>query len=109
VKCPEPDKYKHSHIEYYGKVRNFLIIPPRIFLIDYFSFFSGECRTIPKCEPEELVDFPRRMKEWLFNVMEELAERSELSPYYKDLQIEAKGYKNVKTYVLIGQNFSKRK
>ena len=49
------------------------------------------------------------MKEWLFNVMEELAERSELSPYYKDLQIEAKGYKNVKTYVLIGQNFSKRK
>ena len=40
--------------------------------------------------------------------MEELAERSELSPYYKDLQIEAKGYKNVKTYVLIRQDFSKR-
>ena len=20
MKCPEPDKYKHSHIEYYGKV-----------------------------------------------------------------------------------------
>ena len=41
------------------------------------------------------------MKEWLFNVMEELAERSELSPYYKDLQIEAKGehyYKNEKAY-----------
>ena len=99
MKCPEPDKYKHSHIEYYGKVRNtflFKIIhkyPPRIFFI---NFFSGECRTIPECKPEELVDFPRRMKEWLFNVMEELAERSELSPYYKDLQIEAKGELSIK-------------
>ena len=80
-----------------------IMIPPIIFLINFISFFSGECRTIPECEPEELVDFPRRMKEWLSNVMEELAERSELSPYYKDLQIEAKGYKNVKTYVLISR------
>merc|ERR1712079_772906 len=51
VKCPEPDKYKHSHIEYYGKVKNtflFKIKPPRIFLINFISFFSGECRTIPE-------------------------------------------------------------
>lgn len=34
-------------------------------------------------------DFPRRMREWLFNVMRELAERDELSPHYKELEQEA--------------------
>jgi hypothetical protein len=38
------------------------------------------------CDPEELIDFPRRMKEWLFNIMEELQERSELSEFYSKLQ-----------------------
>jgi hypothetical protein len=45
---------------------------------------------IPECTLEELVDFPRRMREWLFNVMDELSERSELSNYYQTLQKEAK-------------------
>ena len=30
------------------------------------------------------------MREWLFNVMEELSDRSELSEYYQELQKEAK-------------------
>ncbi len=30
------------------------------------------------------------MREWLFNVMDELGERNELSTYYQDLQVEAK-------------------
>ena len=81
-------------------------IPPNNFFDKFYFLYLGECRTIPECEPEELVDFPRRMKEWLFNVMEELAERSELSPYYKDLQIEAKGYK--RKSILIWRDFSKR-
>ena len=29
------------------------------------------------------------MREWLFNVMRELAERDELSPHYKELEQEA--------------------
>jgi hypothetical protein len=66
-KCSNPEKYQHTHIEYYG-----------------------ECRMIPECTLEELVDFPRRMREWLFNVMDELSERSELSNYYQTLQKEAK-------------------
>ena len=31
------------------------------------------------------------MREWLFNVMRELAERDELSPHYKQLEKEAQG------------------
>ena len=50
---------------------------------------TGECRTIPECTEDELEDFPRRMREWLFNVMRELAERDELTPHYKELEQEA--------------------
>lgn len=42
--------------------------------IDYY----GECKEIQKCSEDEMLDFPRRMKEWLFHVMRELAERQEL-------------------------------
>ncbi len=56
--CVDP-KYAHAHVEYYG-----------------------ECREIPACRDDELEDFPRRMREWLFNVMTELAEREELSEHY---------------------------
>lgn len=34
-------------------------------------------------------DFPRRMRDWLFNVMRDLAEREELPAKYKELQFEA--------------------
>ena len=35
------------------------------------------------------MDFPRRMREWLFNVMQELADRRELSYHYQLLKKEA--------------------
>lgn len=41
------------------------------------------------CAEEEMLDFPRRMRDWLFNVMRELADRRELSPYYTQLEREA--------------------
>ena len=44
---------------------------------------------IPDCKQEELVDFPRRMREWLFNVMKELSERKELSYFYQQMEKEA--------------------
>jgi len=34
-------------------------------------------------------DFPRRMRDWLFNVMRELADRRELSPHYLKMEREA--------------------
>lgn len=34
-------------------------------------------------------DFPRRMRDWLFNVMRDLTEREELPAKYKELQHEA--------------------
>ncbi|GBL56036.1 Secreted protein acidic and rich in cysteine, partial [Araneus ventricosus] len=59
-------KYKHVHVDYYG-----------------------ECRDIPKCSDEEMEDFPRRMREWLFNIMKDLAQRAELDDRYLELEQEA--------------------
>ena len=52
--------------------------------------FVGECKSIPDCEEGELEDFPRRMREWLFNVMEELADRGQLTPHFSKLHKEGK-------------------
>lgn len=34
-------------------------------------------------------DFPRRMRDWLFNIMRDMADRDELSPFYKEMEREA--------------------
>lgn len=57
---------KHIHINYYG-----------------------ECKSMPDCGEDEMKDFPRRMRDWLFNVMRDLAERHELPEHYMTLQMEA--------------------
>lgn len=53
--------------------------------IDYY----GECRETQQCSTEEMEDFPRRMRDWLFNVMKDLADRRELSPHYIEMTHEA--------------------
>ncbi|MPC28407.1 Secreted protein acidic and rich in cysteine [Portunus trituberculatus] len=63
--CLNPEN-KHVHIEYYG-----------------------ECQQIPECVDEELEDFPRRMSEWLFHIMRDMAERHTLSEHYVRLEREA--------------------
>ncbi|KAF4533224.1 hypothetical protein B566_EDAN005139 [Ephemera danica] len=60
------EQYKHVHIEYYG-----------------------ECRDMAECTPEEMEDFPRRMRDWLFNIMRDLADRDELSNHYLKMEREA--------------------
>lgn len=59
-------KYRHVHVEYYGT-----------------------CRELQECSEEELADFPRRMREWLFNVMQDLVQHHELKGYYAELEKEA--------------------
>jgi len=59
-------KYKHVHVDYYGA-----------------------CRDIETCSEEEMQDFPRRMREWLFNVMKDMADRNELSSTYLAMEKEA--------------------
>ena len=44
---------------------------------------------IEPCTPEEMEDFPRRMRDWLLNVMKDLADRHELEPDYEQLEREA--------------------
>lgn len=36
-----------------------------------------------------MADFPRRMRDWLFNVMRDLADRQELTPHYMKMEREA--------------------
>ncbi len=36
-----------------------------------------------------MVDFPRRMRDWLFNIMRDLADRHDLSPHFLQLEREA--------------------
>lgn len=54
----------------------------------HFQYY-GECREMPECTADEMSDFPRRMRDWLFNVMRDLADRHELSAYYIKMQREA--------------------
>jgi len=68
--CTNPIN-KHLHIDYYG-----------------------ECREMASCSEEEMGDFPRRMRDWLFNVMRELADRRELSPHFFHLEREAEKSSN---------------
>lgn len=64
-RCKGPD-YQHVHIEYYG-----------------------ECKQMPACKEEDRIDFPRRMRDWLFNIMRDLADRQELPQHYVKMQREA--------------------
>jgi len=64
-KC-KADDLKHIHIDYYG-----------------------ECKQMPECSEDEMEDFPRRMREWLSNVMRDLAEREELPSHYINMEQEA--------------------
>ncbi|CAG9580286.1 unnamed protein product [Danaus chrysippus] len=63
--CRGPE-YHHVQIEYYGA-----------------------CREMPECTESEMSDFPRRMRDWLFNIMRDMAERRELSPHYLSMEREA--------------------
>lgn len=60
------EEVKHVHIDYYG-----------------------QCRNMPECSENDLMDFPRRMRDWLFNVMRDLAARNELPEAYMELEHEA--------------------
>uniref|UniRef100_A0A2M4AF79 Putative matricellular protein osteonectin/sparc/bm-40 n=3 Tax=Anopheles triannulatus TaxID=58253 RepID=A0A2M4AF79_9DIPT len=53
--------------------------------IDYY----GYCRQMVECSESDLADFPRRMRDWLFNVMHDLASRNELPEPYRALEHEA--------------------
>ncbi|XP_055346429.1 SPARC-like [Paramacrobiotus metropolitanus] len=45
--------------------------------------YLNECRELALCTPDDMADFPRRMGDWLFQIMKELAKRNELAPQYR--------------------------
>jgi len=48
--------------------------------------YYGECTNIADCSEAELDNFPRRMRQWLFSVMDDLSEKGEISHHYTDLK-----------------------
>jgi len=64
-KCTNPE-LGHLHIEYYGV-----------------------CKQLKPCLKSEMEDFPRRMREWLYHIMQDLAEREELNPHFTRMMKEA--------------------
>lgn len=44
---------------------------------------------VQMCKEEDMADFPRRMRDWLFNIMRDLADRQELPTHYLKMQREA--------------------
>lgn len=64
--------------------------------VDYY----GPCKMQKECTEEQLAGFPHRMREWLFLIMEELAERSELNDREVKVAKQAKRQKerNKDTY-----------
>jgi len=55
-------------------------------IMDYY----GKCKELPPCEEEEMTEYPHRMRDWLFYVMEELDERSDLTTAASGLLQEAR-------------------
>ncbi|OQV24785.1 SPARC protein [Hypsibius exemplaris] len=53
--------------------------------------YLRECRELPLCTPDEMADFPRRMGDWLFQIMKELAKRDELAPQYRKYEKRSEG------------------
>lgn len=51
--------------------------------------YMAACQEIAQCGEEELSDFSRRMSEWLFVVMRELAERNTLAERFRVLERKA--------------------
>lgn len=41
------------------------------------------------CKEDDMLDFPRRMRDWLFNIMRDLADRQELPSHFLKMQREA--------------------
>lgn len=59
-------------------------------LMDYY----GKCKEMALCDEDDLLQFPHRMREWLFLVMEELDERGDLSIGAHDMLKEARTHTN---------------
>jgi len=51
--------------------------------------YYGECRKMSDCSEHELQTFPSRMRQWLFSVMNDLADKQEMSDYYTELKRQA--------------------
>jgi len=62
----ERKKYRNAHLDYFGK-----------------------CQEIPVCEPYQMEEFPRRLRNWLFLVMKQLDSRKDLSPAAHNLVEQA--------------------
>lgn len=59
----------------------------RISQLDSSEYRKTVC--FQMCKEADMLDFPRRMRDWLFNIMRDLADRHELPPHFYKMQREA--------------------
>lgn len=82
-------KNSHMHIDYYGECKQIQVrgnsctyakgsISHKLFSFNFEGLKFIDFIILQNCDAEEMLDFPRRMREWLFHVMKELADRQEL-------------------------------
>lgn len=60
-----------------------------ILSVSIFSYLHAFLVASQMCKEEDMADFPRRMRDWLFNIMRDLADRQELPSHYLKMQREA--------------------
>lgn len=86
-RCTNPE-LKHIHIDYYGECKE-MPVSNWEFQCLGTKLINQSLLPFQTCSEDEMSDFPRRMRDWLFNVMRDLAERNELAEHYLNMQQEA--------------------
>lgn len=82
-------KYDHAHVDYFGSCKD---VPVRLKIIfpTWVRFIlKASLDWSQQCTADEMADFPRRMRDWLFNVMRDMADRHDLSPHFLQMEREA--------------------
>lgn len=94
-KCAgDKEKLSHLHIDYYGECRQhdvcltFSSLKLKRIFSKHFNLFISNY-LFQECAESQMADFPRRMRDWLFNIMRDSADREELSPHYLRMEREA--------------------
>ncbi|KAI8421334.1 hypothetical protein MSG28_008351, partial [Choristoneura fumiferana] len=69
--------------------KRFQVYRQRCLCLDGSELCRGAQYHHLQIDESEMADFPRRMRDWLFNIMRDLAERRELSAHFQRMEREA--------------------
>ncbi|UYV79124.1 SPARC [Cordylochernes scorpioides] len=85
-------KHKHAHVDYFGPCKVLIYNPNCTNQVTLEPFVDRRemCGAeLGECTESEMADFPRRLREWLFTVMQALARQQDLPQPYLQMEEEA--------------------